>query len=304
MDTRPLGRDGPQVSIISFGAFPIGEGMGPVPRNTAVATVQAAIDSGMTFIDTAQMYRTSESIIGEAIYGRRDEVFLATKVSVGHTPQEIDDALEDSLTALGTDHVDLYQLHGPRPQPIDQTMEHLVNLRDAGKFRYLGISNFSKDQTATALKYGPVHSAQPLFNMLFRDAADEVLPYCRDHGIGVIAHSVLGKGLLTGRYKPGQPLPNDDDRGGRGHFDDETFKPIFPVTEKLKEWAADHGRDMVQLAIAWTLAQTGITAAIVGAKSPEQVKHNARAADWRMTDTELQEVDAIQGDLRLHATKP
>ena len=300
MDTRPLGKDGPQVSIISFGAFPIGGGMGPVSRDTAVATVQAAVDAGMTFIDTAQMYRTSESIIGEAIRGRRDNVFLATKVSVGHTPQEIDDAIGNSLRALGTDHVDLYQLHGPRPQPIDQTMEYLLRLRDAGKFRYIGISNFSAEQTTDALKYGPIHSSQPIFNMLFRDAADEVVPCCRENGIGVIAHSVLGKGLLTGRYKPGRPFPDDDDRRGRAHFDDETFAPIFTVTQKLKEWAVDHGRDMVELAIAWTLAQPGITAAIVGAKSPEQANHNAKAADWRLTDTELEEIDAIQGDLRLH----
>jgi aryl-alcohol dehydrogenase-like predicted oxidoreductase len=302
MDTRPLGKDGPEVSIISFGAWPIGGGMGPVANDTAVATVRAALDAGMTFIDTAQMYRTSESIIGEAIRGRRDEVFLATKVSVGHTPREIDDALRDSLRALGTDYVDLYQLHGPRPRPIDQTMEHLVRLRKAGKFKNIGISNFSAEQTTEALQYGPIHSSQPIFNMLFRDAADEIVPCCRENGIGVIAHSVLGKGLLTGRYTPGQPFPDDDDRKGRAHFDDEAFAPIFQVTEKLKEWAVDHGRDMVQLAIAWTLAQPGITAAIVGAKSPEQVNHNAKAADWRLTDSDLEEIDAIQGDLRLHAS--
>ena len=298
MDTRPLGRDGPRVSIISFGAWPIGGAMGAVSRDTAVATVRAAVDSGMTFIDTAQMYRASESIIGEAVRGRRDEVFLATKVSVGHTPQEIDDAIGNSLRALRTEYVDLYQLHGPRRQPIDRTMEHLLRLRDEGKLKYIGVSNFSADQTTDALKHGPVHSSQPVFNMLFRDAADEILPRCRENGVGVIAHSVLAKGLLTGRYRPGDRF-EDDDRRGRRYFSGESFERVYAVTERLKAWAVDRGRDMVQLAVAWTLAQPGITAAIVGAKSPGQVSHNARAADWRLTSEDLAEIDVIQGDLRL-----
>jgi aryl-alcohol dehydrogenase-like predicted oxidoreductase len=276
--------------------------MGGVSEQQAIATVQAAVDAGMTFIDTAESYRTSESLIGKALRGRRHEVFLATKLSGDHSPGHMARAIENSLKALGTDYVDLYQLHGPQPKwPIGQTMQDLFRLRDAGKIRYIGISNFSAEQTLEALKHGPIHSSQPRYSMLFRDAEESVLPCCLENGIGVIPHSVLAKGLLTGRYRPGHDFPSDDERSSSPHFGEETFSRAFEITERLKQWAADHGRDLVQLAIAWTLAHPAVTSSIVGAKSPEQARHNARAADWSLTETDLKEIDEIQEDLRLHA---
>ncbi len=300
METRTLGKDGPEVPIICFGAWPIGGGMGSVPESQAVAAVQTAVDAGMTFIDTAESYRTSESLIGKALRGRRHEVFLATKLSGDHSPDHLASAIENSLRALETDHVDLYQLHGPRPEtPIEETMEHLLRLRDSGKIRYIGLSNFSAEQTREALRYGPVHSSQPRYNMLYRGAEDSVLPCCLDNGVGVIPHSVLAKGLLTGRYRPDHQFAEDDERRGRSGFSDEIGRVAFEVTERLKAWAADSGRDLVQLAIAWTLAHPAVTSSIVGAKSPEQVLHNAGAASWRLSDSDLSEIDAIQGDLRV-----
>ena len=258
METRPLGKDGPEVPIICFGAWPIGGGMGSVPESQAVAAVQTAVDAGMTFIDTAESYRTSESILGKALRGRRHEAFLATKLSGDHSPDHLASAIEDSLRALETDHVDLYQLHGPRPEtPIEETMERLLRLRDSGKIRYIGLSNFSAEQTREALRYGPVHSSQPRYNMLYRGAEDSVLPCCLDNGVGVIPHSVLAKGLLTGRYRPDHQFAEDDERRGRSGFSDESGRAAFEVTERLKAWAADSGRDLVQLAIAWTLAHPG-----------------------------------------------
>ena len=301
METRALGKDGPQVPVICFGAWPLGGGLGEVPDDEAIATVRAALDVRMTFIDTAQSYRASESLIGRAIRGRRQELFLATKLSDSdQSPEHIDEAISNSLKALGTDYIDLYQLHTPQPQwPIGQTMENLLRLRDAGKIRYIGISNFSAEQTDEALRHGPVHSSQPRYNMLFRGAEESVLPYCLANGIGVIPYEALAKGLLGGRYRPGHQFPPNDTRYNSPHFSGESFKHTFEVTERLRAWAADHGRDLVQLAIAWPLAHPAVTSSIVGAKTPAQVRHNVKAADWKLTPRDLEEIDAIQGDLRL-----
>ena len=300
METRALGKGGPQVPVICFGAWPLGGGLGTLPDEQSIATVQAALDVGMTFIDTAESYRTSESLVGKAIQGRRREVFLATKLSGDHSPEHMAHAIENSLKALRTDYVDLYQLHSPQPQwPIEQTMAGLLRLREAGKIRYIGISNFSAEQTVEALKYGLIHSSQPRYSMLFRESEESVLPCCLDNGVGVMAYSVLAKGLLSGRYRPGHRFPSDDQRSSTSYFSGEAFKRTFEVNQRLKGWAADHGRDLVQLAIAWTLAHPAVTSALAGAKTPEQVNHNAKAADWRLTHKDLQEIDEIQGDLRL-----
>ena len=306
MQTRQLGKDGPEVPVICFGTWPLGGGMGAIPEDQAIVTVKTALDIGLTFIDTAEGYRNSEELIGKAIKGRRGEVFIATKLSgQDHSAKHMQSAIDNSLRALGTDHVDLYQLHGPRPQwPIEQTIENLLRLRDAGKIRYIGISNFSAEQTVEAVQYGPVHSSQPRYSMLFREAEDSILPACLDNGIGVIAHSVLAKGLLGGRYGPGHEFAPDDERHHWVQFHGETFERTFEFTERLKVWAADRGRDIVQLAIAWPLAHPAVTSSIVGARTPEQIQHNAKAGDWNLTPEELQEIEDIQGDLRLDFVYP
>ena len=303
METRQLGKDGPQVSVICFGAWPIGGGMGPVAEDQAIAAVHAALDAGVTFIDTAENYLGSEAILGQALRGRRHEAFLATKLSGDHSPRHIAQAVDNSLKLLDAGHIDLYQLHNPDPgRPIDETMGDLVRLRDAGKIKYVGLSNFSADQTAEAVEHCSVHSAQPLFNMLYRDLGDTVLPVCLANGVSVIPHSVLAQGLLTGGYRPGKSFPADDERSRFRGFKGEMFERTYRVTERLDQWARDNGRDLVRLAIAWTLAQPRVTSAIVGAKSPSQVRHNASAADWKLSEDELKEVAEIQGDLRLHGS--
>ena len=299
METRQLGKDGPQVSCICFGAWPIGGGMGVVADQQAIEAVEAAIDVGMTFIDTAESYQTSEALIGRAIAGKRDKVFLATKVSGrDHSRQHIEQALEASFRALGADYMDLYQLHSPQPQwPIEETMGILMRLRDQGKIRYIGISNYSAEQTLEALRYGPIHSSQPRYNMLNREAEESVLPVCLENGIGVIPHSVLAKGHLSGRYQPGHTFDSGDERSEFASFTREGLERVTQVTSKLASWSQDHGRDMIQLAIAWTLAQPSVTSPIVGAKSAEQVRHNALAADWKLSASDLSEIDEILGGI-------
>ncbi|MDA1257621.1 MAG: aldo/keto reductase [Chloroflexi bacterium] len=306
MDTRPLGTDGPQVSVICLGAWPLGGGMGAIPDAQAISTIHAAIDAGMTFIDTAEGYRTSESVLGKALRGRRHETFLATKLSGDHSPEHMTKAIENSLRSLGTEYVDLYQLHSPKPEwPLQETMAGLVKLRDQGKIRYIGVSNFSGDQHREAAQvceaagFVPISSSQPRYNMLFREAEEDVLPACLELGIGVIAHSPLAKGILTGKYRPGHQFPDDDERSNHFVFSEGRPDRAWQVVPSLRAWASDHGRDIVQLAIAWTLAHPSMASCIAGAKTPEQVLHNASAADWRISDSEMTELAKILAPVNL-----
>ena len=180
MEKRQLGKDGDHVSVIGFGAWPIGGAMGAVDEEAAIATVHAVLDHGITLIDTAQSYRTSEAIIGKALKdGRRAQVFLATKVSHDYSPGAIRRAMENSLRALQTDHVDLYQIHGWSPQyPVDESMEMMEKLRQEGKTRYIGVSNFNVEQMKLAAQTAPFHSLQPRYNLLDREIEAEILPHC------------------------------------------------------------------------------------------------------------------------------
>ncbi len=299
METRQLGADGPQVPVICLGAWPLGGGMGEIPDRQAIDTIHASIDAGGTFIDTAEGYRTSESVLGKALKGHRDQVFLATKLTGSLSAEHMASSIENSLRSLGTDYVDLYQLHSPRPQyPIEETMAGLLKLRDEGKIRYIGVSNFSAAQHAEAVEYGPIHSSQPRYNMFWRGPEKEILPTCLERGVGVIVHSPLAKGMLTGKYRPGHVFDSDDERTGKQEFESEPFRQAFPIVEKLVEWAADHGRDGAQLAIAWTLAHPAVTSSIVGAKTAEQALDNIAAADWRLSSDALAEIEDILGDFQ------
>lgn len=303
METRQLGKDGPQVSMICLGAWPLGGGMGEIPDEQAIATIHASIDAGANFIDTAEGYRTSEGVLGKALRmfaGSRDDVVLATKLTGDHSLDHMTTAIENSLRSIGTDYTDLYQLHGPRPEtPIEETMGNLERLRDQGKIRFIGVSNFSGDQHREAAKFGTVHSSQPRYNMLYRQPESEILPACLELGIGVIPHSPLAKAMLTGKYRPGHVFPPDDERLNKPEFRDEVFVPAMQVVERLLEWAQDHGREGAQLAIAWTLAHPAVTSCIVGAKTPEQAIYNAEAGEWKLTESDMSEIAEILGDFQL-----
>ena len=199
----------------------------------AIATTHAAIDAGVTFIDTAESYRASEEVLGRALAGRRGDVFLATKISGDHSAEHIREALGNSLRALRTDYVDLYQIHGPKPEwPIEDTMGELVRHRDEGKIRYLGVSNFSAEQTEEALQFGSIHSSQPRFNMIQSEPRETLLPYCLERGIGVIPHSPLAKGFLTGKYRAGHQFPEDDERNDHPYFPAHVLNKTFAAVEK------------------------------------------------------------------------
>ncbi|MBT6144892.1 MAG: aldo/keto reductase, partial [Gemmatimonadetes bacterium] len=204
------------------------------------------------------------------------------------------------LRALGTDYIDLYQLHSPKPEyPIADTMGGLLRLKEQGKIRHIGVSNFSAEQHAEALQYGHLDSSQPMYSMLVRTAEEAVLPFCRENGIGVIVHSPLAKGLLTGKYAPDQRFPEGDERSWMAGFQGERFAAALRVADELKAWAQSQGRSLYELAIAWTLAHAAVTSCIAGAKTPEQARQNAAAAEWILTQDAVQELNRIQGDFRV-----
>jgi aryl-alcohol dehydrogenase-like predicted oxidoreductase len=295
VEYRQLGANGPSVSAITFGAWPIGGGLGSVDKATAIATVRHALGVGITAIDTAEFYRDSEAILGEALDGYpRDRLFLATKVSIEpFTRQRIREALDNSLRALRTDYVDLYQLHRyPTGVPLEEALTGLVDAIDAGKARYVGTSMFSAQQLAACAGF-PIQSEQPRLNILYPDATVDSLPYCASHGIGILGHSTLGKGLLTGRYRPGHQFAPDDERSGFERFQGATFAAHVARADRLAEVAREKGASLLQLAIAWSLAQPGVTSAIVGAKRPEQIDEQLRGVELRLSAEDLRRIDEI-----------
>lgn len=301
MLTKKMGIDGPEVPVVCFGTWPLGGAYGDFDEQNAINTMQHAMDVGLTFIDTAEGYLRAEEIIGKAIKGRRHELFIATKVSGDdHSTEHIEGALDQSLRLMGTDYVDMYQLHRATKRPIADTMADLLRLQAAGKIRYIGISNFGPNQIREVVNHGPVKSGQPRYNMLFREAEDDLIPAYEESGIGVMAHSVLAKGLLGGRYRPGDTFKPDDERYDWPAFKGESFIKTHAITERLKEWAGDQGHTLVELAIAWPVANPAVYTSIAGARKPEDLATLASAGDWKLTPKDLAEIEEIQGDHRLY----
>ena len=295
MEYRQLGRNGPQVPAIALGAWPFGGAMGAVEEDVAAATVRAAIDRGITMVDTAQGYRASERIVGRALSGGyRERCFLATKVSGDFSPKATRAAIENSLRQLAVDYVDLYQIHGWNPDyPVDASMEAMEQLRQEGKTRYIGVSNFNAGQMAQAMETAPFQSVQPGYNLLSRGIEAEDIPFCVERGIGILAYSPLGQGLLTGRYRPGHRFADDDYRSERPAFRGEQFARTVAITDRLAELAADKGLSLVQLAISWILRLPAISTVLVGAKNPDQLDAHLGAVGVRFSGDELEAIDAV-----------
>ena len=295
MEYRQLGKDGPQVSVLGLGAWPLGGGMGQVDEGTAVATVRAAIDNGITLLDTAQAYRSSEATLGKALKGGyRERCFLATKVSGDYSRAGILSAIDDSLRALDVDAVDLYQIHSPDARyPVEESMETMAELQAAGRARYLGVSNFNAEEMREALQTVRFQANQPRYNLFDREIEREDIPFCEQHGIGLLAHSPLAKGLLTGKYSPGHRFPDDDERAQMARFQGDTFTRYLDVAKGLEAVAHDKGLSLMQLAVAWLLRLPAVTCVLVGAKSPAQVEEHLGAVGVRFSDDELRHIEDL-----------
>lgn len=299
MEFRQLGRDGPQVPVLGLGAWPLGGGMGRVNEQEAIATIRAAIDKGITLIDTAQSYHTSEATIGRALKnGYRERCFLATKVSGDYSREGIIAAMDNSLRALQVSHIDLYQIHAWNPQyPIEESMEAMTRLQQQGKTRYLGVSNFNAVQMQQALQIKRFESDQPLYNLLDRQIEAEDAPFCDREGIGILAHTPLAKGLLTGKYSAHHKFPSNDERSLMPSFQAEALPRCLAVVDRLREVALDKQLSLVQLAIAWLLRMPVVTCVLVGAKSATQVEEHLGAVGVRFGRDELARIEEILVDL-------
>ena len=310
MRYRALGNSGLGVSVVGLGCNNFG---GRLDLDGTRAVVDAAIDCGVTLLDTADTYGGgggSEELLGEVLAGRREQVVLATKfghqsadLGYGHAAGAkggrgyIRRAVEESLRRLRTDYIDLYQIHTPDPRtPVAETLAALGELVAEGKVRYLGHSNFSGWQIAEAACLAehrgavPFVSAQNHWSLLERAAEAEVVPAARHFGLGVMPYFPLANGLLTGKIRRGQPAREGTRLAGRDGYVTEAK---LDIVEKLATWADAHGVSLLTIAIAALAAQPGCASVIAGAMSPEQVKANADAADWIPSAEEIAEIDAI-----------
>ena len=314
MEYRKLGRSGLTVSVVGVGCNNFGRLCDPEQTK---AVVQAALDEGVIFFDTADTYGPrglSEEFLGRALARRRHDVVVATKFagSMGEGPLErsgaswryLIGAVEASLKRLGTDYIDLYQVHMPDSKtPLVETIGAMDDLVRAGKVRYIGNSNFkgwqiaSADWIARTEHLTPFISAQNHYNLLNREIENEVVPACMAYGIGILPFFPLANGLLTGKYRRGVPPPegarlSDDSPRSREQLSDPTFDKL----EKLEELARSAGRTLLELAIGWLASQPQVGSVIAGATKPEQVRANAQAAGWKLSSDELARVDEITGN--------
>jgi aryl-alcohol dehydrogenase-like predicted oxidoreductase len=294
IEHRKLGRNGPSVPVLGFGAWPIGGGLGRVEEKTAIATVRAAIDAGITLIDTAEGYRSSEKLIGEALKGGyRERCFLATKASADFTAAGIRRALENSLRALRVDQVDLYQIHNWDPRvPVEQSMGEMLRLKEEGKIRFVGVSNFLPEHMEHAMRVCPISANQVRYSLLFRGIEKDTAAFCEHHGIGIIVHSPLAKGLLTGRYTPSSTFPVDDERSGFADFNGEQFARHLSCADRLTIIAREKGISLLQFSIAWTLRLPVVSCTLVGAKNPAQLQEHLGAVGVTFSPAELASVEA------------
>ncbi|WP_223653074.1 aldo/keto reductase [Hymenobacter psoromatis] len=324
MDYQQVGSSEVRMSRITFGSWAAGGWMwGGTEQNDAVGAIHAAYDLGVTSIDTAPVYGMglSEQIVGEAIKGLpRDKVQILTKFGMRWDEAKGDFAMktkdnqgrdldvykyasrdsvirecEESLKRLGTDYIDLYQQHWPDvTTPISETMEAVQRLMEQGKVRAAGVSNYSVAQMEEAGKTLKLASNQVPFSMLRRDIEKEVVPYTQQHDLGILVYSPMQLGLLTGKIKPGQHFDASDLRSTNRLFKPEAVTKVNAFLQKIRPLAETKNATLGQLVLAWTLAQPGITVALVGARNPEQAAQNAKAIDVKLS---AEEVDFINKQL-------
>lgn len=317
MRYRTLGRTGMKVSEICLGTMTFGD---QVSEPDSITIIRAAMEKGVNFIDTADMYVSgrSEEIVGKAIRDRRDQIVLATKVGnemgpsptdVGLSRKHIVHGLEQSLRRLGTDYIDLYYVHRPDYNtPVEVTLRALDDLVHQGKVRYVACSNYRAFQLCKALWSSDVHNLvrfdaiQPPYNLLTRDIEYELLPLCVEEGIGVCTYNPLAGGLLTGKHDPSKPPAAgtrfSNERMGSMYFERYWNESNFAAVAKLAAVAADNGRDLAQMALAWVLNGQAITSIVMGATSLRHIEHNVGATEIALSEDELAQCDEVWHALR------
>jgi aryl-alcohol dehydrogenase-like predicted oxidoreductase len=307
MRTKRLGSQGPELSVAGFGAWEAGgRGWGPNPPDDEVIdAMRTGLDAGINWIDTAEQYGDgkSEQLVGRAVEGRRDEVVIATKVAPdvsGVRRDEVRRACDGSLKRLGVDRIDLYQVHWPSSEvPLEETWEAMSSLVDEGLVRWIGVSNYNREQVERCEAIRHVDSLQPHFSMLHPGNRD-LIRWCGEQGIGVVTYGPLAYGLLTGAITAETRFDRSDWRSGRGgvSYYAQMFAPgklerSLRVVDGLRPIAERLGVTVAQVALAWTAHQPGVTSAIAGSRNAKHVRQNAEAGDIQLDDVTLEEIERL-----------
>jgi aryl-alcohol dehydrogenase-like predicted oxidoreductase len=301
--TRTLGRDGLAVSAIGLGCMGMSQSYGPADRAESIATIHRALDLGVTFLDTSDVYGSghNEELVGEAIAGRRDEVQLATKFSLSHTgrpvdgrPENVRASAEASLRRLRVDVIDLYYQHRVDPEvPIEDTVGAMAELVQQGKVRHLGLSEASAASIRRAAAVHPIAALQSEWSLWTRDLEGAVLGVAREHGIGIVPFSPLGRGFLTGAISSPADFGEDDFRRNQPRFQGEAFAANLRLVDAVRELATEKGVTPGQLALAWVLAQGEDVVPIPGTKRRAYLEENAAAAAVDLSPEDLVRLEAI-----------
>ena len=313
---RRLGSSGLKVSPLCLGAMNFGNDEFGCDESTSLEIIGSYLDAGHNFIDTANVYSgtLSETIVGKAVKGRRDEVVIATKAGAALGPGPFDGgtsrkhlmkAVDDSLRRLNTDYIDLYQMHRyDDSTPLEETLGTLNDLVRQGKVRYIGVSNWFASQIAEAARiiearrWEPLVSLQPQYSIISRDIEVEIVPVCEKFGLGLIPWSPLAAGMLTGKYKRGEEPESGSRFAAPGPFQ-QIWRSVvlrdrnFDIVERLQKFAAERDKSLLDIAIGWLASQDVVSSVIAGATKPEQVEQNAAAADLHLSPEELAEIDTI-----------
>jgi aryl-alcohol dehydrogenase-like predicted oxidoreductase len=302
METRQLGTSDVKISPIIMGTWQAGKAMWVgIEDAQTIEAIRAAFDAGITTVDTAEVYGNghSEEIVAQALSDVRDRVIYASKVFANHLKHDqVIAACEGSLQRLKTDYIDLYQIHWPcgafksEIVPIEETMNALNTLKQQGKIRAIGVSNFSRTQLEEASQYGRIDSLQPPYSLFWRQIEQDAMPYCVENNISIIAYSSLAQGLLTGKFGRDHKFEEGDHRKNNKLFKGENYERVQQALERLRPIAERHQCSLAQLSLAWLIAQPQANA-IAGARNAEQTVSNAKAAAVKLSADELQEIDAI-----------